>query len=852
MLYHPPGYPLLDMSWITTLYHRASHHENRFVCKWAALSILSTDLEKSPLLDPHRWKFLFGPLLGMLKEFSIYSRGEDAIRGDVPPVGQAIVQFFSKCVGVLPGGERQAFLCQLLEGIERQNFEEVPLVFVSEALAEVSPCPAWGSEELSRIKRIFSQLQTHNLHVRAALQCFLLKAVVNLTDVTKVGWTDVGSLLSSYRLEESLERTSPLWRKVGDWLWTIQLAETGLNLSDYLKVNIDNLLRDDGAKMPMSNVTVQALMRMLLIAADAHCVPTAGSAKDPNSASPFVKILQQLVRVIQEASTHVYASEKKVIKATMLLTMILENLCPDLKDGVQKVEPDESSERSKNLTPNPDPTVAAVLSIITPSFSEILNSLLRKLTVSFQEQCDLHNGGIYLKLAEKLFGVFAATLEGNPQLKQLYGFVKELTRSASATVTCEKLQQQNMSLEQWNSLVLAMKCLAWVCTSIRAQRDHFQGALIHSLAQTISKLNLRCEFIRPAAAQGDDVTGYDVAIATSVDWNGVVSDAIESQWTCVEFLLEEILKSGTGPPDVSLKALLNKALEVLSVSPRKAALPVLRCIGFLIQRILKEDENACVAAVEAVWRAFQNRQRREHKWFWEMLKETTAVLFSAPLLSLPENSPLTTNIRGYWQELMTLGEERPGIFNLVIGQCCELWSGVSIPEDKCRISSLSVHIDLVQEALLFGPQLKKALYIISDVIECLRNLDDASITGALKYHLLRNDARARVDMINTLLTLDPRDADHVSFLRDLIRSLINRDADLSQDNSRSRLNSTCHRRKQRAWQTILVLLPRVLDTDPAGEFATDLLEGAFTALRFDNQISVRDLLEWTMVLTLGR
>jgi len=43
---------MLDISWLLTLYHRASQHDNKFICRWAILVLLGMDLSNSSLSTP--------------------------------------------------------------------------------------------------------------------------------------------------------------------------------------------------------------------------------------------------------------------------------------------------------------------------------------------------------------------------------------------------------------------------------------------------------------------------------------------------------------------------------------------------------------------------------------------------------------------------------------------------------------------------------------------------------------------------------------------------------------------------------------------------------------------------------
>ncbi|KAJ7394066.1 Tar (HIV-1) RNA binding protein 1 [Desmophyllum pertusum] len=193
------GEVMLDISWLLTLYQRAAQHDTKFICRWAILNLLNMDLCNSPLLNTCCWWFLYGPLMSMLGEYAIYGRAYDGLRGDTSPIGTAAVTFFTEFAKTLPVNDRQSFCAGLLSAIVKQDFSQVPLVFISQMLASLPPCSAWDSNALASIRSFFTLLRTFSPHMSSAIQSFLLKAVINLTDPRCVSWSDIGDFLSLSR-----------------------------------------------------------------------------------------------------------------------------------------------------------------------------------------------------------------------------------------------------------------------------------------------------------------------------------------------------------------------------------------------------------------------------------------------------------------------------------------------------------------------------------------------------------------------------------------------------------------------------------------------------------------------------
>lgn len=237
----------------------------------------------------------------------------------------------------------------------------------------------------------------------------------------------------------------------------------------------------------------------------------------------------------------------------------------------------------------------------------------------------------------------------------------------------------------------------------------------------------------------------------------------------------------------------------------------------------------------------------------------TKVLFNPCLLVLPVEHPITAIVRRYWGELLTLGEDRPGIVNHVIGPCCEFWANCQnndpnlareISEDRKR--SLEVHLDFLTEACVFGPRVKKTMRVTCYVLEYVRMLGEEREISPLCVDEMRDDTRVRVNGINMLLMLNPENEHDARLLQRVVRVLIAKLDELTEEKPRSSINSYSHRRKHRVWQAILVALSQLFKADTEVTFAGEVLEESFRASLSENQVSVRNFIQWGMVLIFQR
>ena len=861
----------LDILWLLALYHRASQHDHKFICRWAILDLLSIDLESSSLLSTHCWWFLYGPLMNMLSEYAPYARTDDDARGDPPAVGSAAVTFFTEFAARLPVNDRQSFCAGLLSAVVKQEFTQVPLVFMSQMLANLPSCPAWDSDALASIRDIFPRFRTFNPHMASAIQSFFLKAVINLTDPRRVQWSDIGDFLSLLSVDNCLCRGNALWEATASWVWKIHSivcqegsSEAGSsNLFHHLRKRMGVFLQNETTELSTacSDQEVQSIIRLVIIACDAHLK----FSKPVTSEQPVKETFQQIVAVLQHASSHVYALESATARAAMILSGILHHLNSTAANHRSQQKTD-GIDVGQQMT---DHSLDIMAELLRSVEQDILELLLRKLTTAPLNFTHVDSSFVFLDLASGLYMFMTVSAScGDQGLQVYYHFIESLIQRSREVVLNKQSDRHQLTLSGWRSFALSIKCLAFCCAALKNEPRPHPTLLVKILSQVIAQLDLSPEFPKPKFLYSGEVrddSSAETSPSVKKGWGRLVSDFLEAQWLCIEFLLEESqrCKELGSMLEAFLGDLPEAALEALSLGSGLAVLPVIKCLRLLTPQMLMNDSSLCLQALESVWWTFQDRQKGDHLFFWATLKEVTQMFFNPCLLTLFKDHPVTAVVRNYWGELLALGEERPGIMNHVIEPCCRFWTSSQIdqkdtnpaPEisEDDRKQSLEVHLDFITEACIFGPREKKTLRVTNYVLEYVRGLGERQVICPLNVDELRDDTRVRVNAINTLVMLNPERTHDQRLLQSIVYALIAKNGELVEVKSRSSINSYCHRRKHRVWQAVLVALSRLLEADTTEEsFAREILAGIFRANLSDNQVTVRNFIQWGMILILGR
>jgi len=691
-----------------------------------------------------------------------------------------------------------------------------------------------------------------------------------------VAWSNIGHFLSLLSEDDYLCRGNALWEATVQWVWQIHgtvgqedsgkagfsLAEKGFSeLFEHLRACVEVFLNDGSLELSTGDPEVESVVRLVVIACDS----SLKFSKNSESRQLTEGLFRQTMEVLQHAAGHVYASEGRTERAARILSGVLRHMN---STTASQGNSNEKSDGIATATQSIDNSMGIMEELLKTSGADILELLLRKLSTTPSTFSPVDRSSAFLDLAGELFMFMAVTVNSVHGLEVYFQFIENLVQRSRTVVLDKQSDRQKLTLSDWRSFVLAMKCLAWCSTALRAKPNLHTIHLVQALSQTVAEFDLSSEFPKPRFLyQGEarEDTSAETSMLVKKGWGRLVSDFIEAQWRCVEFLLEQEYSDSGGRQqrdklEPFLATLPDAALEALSLGSGLSVVPVIRCVRLLTPRMLLTDDVLCSQALESVWWTFQDRQKGDHIWFWGTLREMTKVLFNPCLLVLPEEHPMTAVVRKYWGELLTLGEDRPGIVNHVIGPCCEVWANCqnSDPNPADEISeedrkrSLEVHLDFLTEACVFGPRVKKTIRVTYYVLEYIRMLGEKREINPLYMDELRDYTRVRVNAINMLLTLNPENERDARLLKRVVRVLITKLDELTEEKPRSSINSYSHRRKHRVWQAILVALSQLFKADTEVMFAGEVLEETFRASVSENQVSVRNFLQWAMVLILGR
>uniref|UniRef100_A0A1A7WIE5 tRNA (guanosine(18)-2'-O)-methyltransferase TARBP1 n=1 Tax=Iconisemion striatum TaxID=60296 RepID=A0A1A7WIE5_9TELE len=373
-------------------------------------------------------------------------------------------------------------------------------------------------------------------------------------------------------------------------------------------------------------------------------------------------------------------------------------------------------------------------------------------------------------------------------------------------------------------------------------------ATITSSECLLSLANINKSLMKPQLINGS--SDLEAQGLLQQDWGHIAAKFVRDQWICLNFLIKaEGIPASVEISSETLRAALSCGVEALALLPSDLVLPVFDLMKTVLPQLVHGEEELCVQAVTLSWELVLGLSTNAHD-FWPALTAFISMAFQHKLLmlTLTEASAITAALKQIATELLELSQSKSGVFGILLQHCCHTW----LPKDQgsseqsdAMFSSVFSHVDIITEACVYGPVFRRDQRLTQDVQIYLEQLGDECAANVAVSSDNRDDQLPRTCVLAFLSRLDSADRQHERLMEELVMQLLKTDNNISKSKVRYYSNSLQHRVKNRVWQTLLLLLPKLRE-----EFVASLLNHVFEAGFRSNQASVKYLIEWTMVLIL--
>uniref|UniRef100_A0A670XUM4 tRNA (guanosine(18)-2'-O)-methyltransferase TARBP1 n=1 Tax=Pseudonaja textilis TaxID=8673 RepID=A0A670XUM4_PSETE len=772
-------------SWHMCIYKRMFESENKTLAKESVIHFLEI-WQRKCLPSPQGFsEFIIGPLMDALSESSLYS---------------SYLQYDNNAIFFLFKG---SFLLKFIQKMSNRHWCAIPVLFLSMALAHIPQCRALASKGLLALRNVLQcTMITHQILLRGAAQCFLLKAAIHLIDTEKVSLSDISNFITYLKPEESLGRKTALWTMLCDWLHVndkyfqktlnCEVPQDKTALSVYVQ-----LLVEDYLKTPLANCnqykSVISSFFLFILYSDNSSTERIG----------LKALLNPLLDVLLKLGTNPYISSLKIDKSLQLLLKIMQTC---------------SIKTSK------------------PEMTQL-------------EHCNL-----YLQVLSELINFYSAS--GWRKGPFLCTFVSSLI-NASLYNLQEIRDGEDIKLEEQIQKVVSLAALKVVCEIMDQNPDlqlQFLPA-VNSLKTAIFSTQLNHVLKKPNSMEQQRYKFSVEEAASHEGWGKIVARYIHDQWVCLHFVLNNYQNLSKDKHleqhfyDVQdYKRMLQSALEAITILPSDHVLPVFHCMKIFVSKLMESSESLCIEAFEMSWKIIFSLSNTQ-LIFWPNLKAFIQLVFDPEILVTAARFKSETylKIKEIMFQMIELSSTKTGIFNVLVSHCCQSWlfppSG-EITTVENAFSNAGNYIELLIEACLFGTIFRRDQRLVQEVYTFVENLGDQCAANVVTE---RDDHYVRVCAIKFICLLDESNKQHKKFIGDFVMKLLDKGELMSKSKVRYYVNSLQHRIENRLWQTLLVLFPK-LDEDLLSRIVDRILQAGHN----NNQASVKYLIEWNIILILHK
>ncbi|XP_037751193.1 probable methyltransferase TARBP1 isoform X4 [Chelonia mydas] len=810
-LFHP--------SWHMCIYKRMFESENKTLTREGVAQFLELYETKRLPNSPGFSEFIIGPLMDALSESSLYGRSPGQLIGACPPLGMKLQKFLSTYLTLLPEEEKSSFLLKFIQKMTSRHWCAVPILFLSMALACIPSYKALGTDGLHALRDVLQcTMITHQILLRGAAQCFLLQTAMHLTDVEKVSLPEISSFLMSLRQEESLSRGTILWMELCDWLYThdrcfrksinchVEHQERS-SLSAYVRTLVEDYLKAPASKrencfMP-DWFEAKLVATMILLAADVEEVKNKHSKKSNTERVELKSFLHPLLDVLLKLGTNAYIPTLKTDKSLQLLLRLLQTCL------------------LKQSSPQDDVVLSFLSNSVMTAAESVLEFVLRRLTTSeLNTVSDLDRCNLYLALLSDLVNLCSKA--GWKKGPSIWNFISSLI-NASIRNLQETGNEQEPKLGEQIQKVVSMASLTVVCEIIDRKPELQLKSLhaVETLKGFISSVQLNQVLKKPSYIE--EKNSLFEESTSSQGWGKIVASYVHDQWVCLHFILNKYHKfiplSNDETLELSLLAVqrpirtLQSALEALTLLPSDQVLPVFHCMKVLVPKLLGSSESLCIDAFDMAWKVMSSLSNTQ-LIFWSNLKAFVWFVFDTEVLAVAASSKgqAYSKIKEIILKLVEMSTARTGVFNIVLSYCCQSWLFPTSDDTGALenpFSNAGNYSELITEACVFGTVFRRDQRLIQDVHAFVENLGDECAANVVTESTNRDDHYVRVCAVKFLCLLDGSNTLHKMFMEDLVIKLLDKDELVSKSRTRYYVNSLQHRIKNRLWQTLLVIFPKL-------------------------------------------
>uniref|UniRef100_A0A1B6CIL5 tRNA (guanosine(18)-2'-O)-methyltransferase TARBP1 n=1 Tax=Clastoptera arizonana TaxID=38151 RepID=A0A1B6CIL5_9HEMI len=778
----------LHPSWILCLYKRILKHDSIQIMKWGVLNFLKIDIKLYTGVEGYEAAIIV--FLKTINNLLLFSKSSNKMN-EFSDVEIELNTWF-KCI-LKQDDHRNLFLTQLLISLKNVHWSPIPLFYFLNSFSTIEGVNIWDNSCLSIIKDfVVESLSTETVYIRGAIQCSLLRILINLANREKISIDVLMNTLNVFRRSESLSRGTESWLAVVKWLRSFLLSKD-------IKLFFNSQLSKSNCEIQLSS---ESISRSLILLYD------TGYISNQNNTHIFDS-LNNYFDCLDGADVRLYSCIKMLDERVKLMTNILLEFCSRDVSFIQNEFHSSFYHFLQNI-------IISILPYITRRLKEIA------------EINDYFSIDIYLNFLESL--KLSSLLENDiiPYVVQLQNKAFEICTRPNEEYVPAINQYFSLKILNWSSTIIYHSNLP------KSVTENVQKICLHMINNYL--LN------NVSFKEKNDV---NLTRNFQVLWGRVASESIQCRWS---LLVKYYTISKLSSKDFLLmfknkKDFILQVLHALEIGGHNIINYVLDLLKFVLSELLNSSQEECIELtnnlISTTWRACYDLRKMD--LFWTSIQKWIEMYFQNEVISHLSNK---TNILCYSEKILSEGESIAGLVGVFITHL----RNQAIHQN---LDSLNLMKAVFVSLLLFGTLQRKDQRIESETIDYIETLGGRFSINKLisDNHRQKKDSVIRIQALDIILRIIKK---YPKMGQYFIHTLLDRERQMTSQKQRYYGDSLHHRVMNRILQNLLVL-EAVIASDSSFEdkkCIVELHEWAFERLKGESQQpSIRYQLEWLFINT---
>ncbi|KAI0221146.1 putative methyltransferase TARBP1 [Lamellibrachia satsuma] len=760
----------LHASWVTSLLQRIACHESMTVRRWGVMTLLTADYTACPFFE-QQVEFFSGPLVVMLTESSIYYKSSETPKDGCCPLVTALVQFFTSCQHVLEQPQLATFLQEFLHSVRLQQWNGAALVYVTYGLSQIKQSPVWGPAALNDIGCILrTNKQNLNPYTRGAIQCSLVKSLMRLINTDEVSVDDFTNTLALLPSDESIKRGTCLWDELLQWLPKVAQAGTTWEPSrlwEYIENSLAEMTKISSTENPVAVMSQQrhvAITRLLLLLCDSCLLPRQPGGDCDSLGDTLHSLLSPVINVIWSVKFHPYVSAVKAETAMAFLVTLAEE-CQILEGSVM---------------------------------TDVVNRMVDRLVENSSE-------GLLLYSQRRIPDIKIDELQSVHLCCRAVLIVVDQTSSSGVGLLCLTSRLVNAcikTLQKFNAEVslahqlpchAAMMFLGSICESF-SKRFGVNAAYNAQLLTFLKEWKTITHFGK-SSVTGEREGAQDQQSQKAV--GHLMSEFLAAQWSSLHYLVTcAVLGVDMGQGGVDMAHYAAKCLDTVDLIRREELTSAFQCFKTIMPKL---EGDLAVRVMSATWTKVKETLKTPS--FLPLYELFIQLAFQPCNLTANQGTSVSSYLSQNAQEILSLGEDRRGLVNMLATQVCQWWE-----ESPTNLTYASNYSSLVLEFCLWGITSNKGLRLMEEAQDFTSSLGQSWSVNQLIQINTKNDRTLRVMMLNMFSKLRLNVPEHCTFAAIMIEELMATQRHLVAVKTYKNFpNCPSHLRKHRVCCALLIL-----------------------------------------------